>query len=164
MPHLDDCLTKIYGVDIGSTQLILSKLKPLIDKDECHATLDKFVELSASLRFTDQVSDILTSEGLPADDGTIIDPEHHKVLFENHKVRILWGLLLAGATEPLHRHYWPSLLIMIVGTTFEVTYADGKTALDDSPIDVYKLQGDIQAASYKNTGPEESSWLRFEIK
>lgn len=53
---------------------------------------------------------------------------------------------------------------MIVGTTFKVTYADGETALDHSPIGLYELPGDKQAASYTNAGPEESSWLRFEIK
>ena len=86
------------------------------------------------------------------------------LFFENDKVRILWGMLRANESEPLHIHALPSLLIMITGTIFETIDATGEKKLDDSPMGVYKLEPDPKAVSYKNIGDNPASWLRFELK
>jgi hypothetical protein len=48
-------------------------------------------------------------------------PLHHKVLFENERVRVLDSRVAAGDRTPLHTHRWPSVLY-IMGTSDFVRY------------------------------------------
>ena len=43
-------------------------------------------------------------------DGVIADPENHKVVFENDKVRILEVIGAPYAVEPVHTHRWTSVM------------------------------------------------------
>lgn len=43
-------------------------------------------------------------------DAVIADPQNHKIVFENKKVRILEVFGGPHAVEPIHTHPWPSIM------------------------------------------------------
>lgn len=48
----------------------------------------------------------------PAFDAVAAAPKHHKVLFENDKLRVLDVTLEPQDEEPLHHHRWPSVFVL----------------------------------------------------
>ena len=51
-------------------------------------------------------------------DALVAAPKHHRLLFENDKVRVLDVVIPAGETVPLHTHRWPSVLYLIQFANF----------------------------------------------
>ena len=51
-------------------------------------------------------------------DGVIVDPEHHKVIFENDAVRVLEVSIAAGEVTPLHSHMRPTVMYVLSGSHF----------------------------------------------
>lgn len=45
-------------------------------------------------------------------DAVIAAPDHHKVLFENDRVRVLEVTLRPNDEEPVHHHRWPSVFVL----------------------------------------------------
>lgn len=52
------------------------------------------------------------SEWDPKLDAVTAAPDHHKVLFENDKLRVLEVALEPMDEEPLHHHRWPSVFVL----------------------------------------------------
>ena len=50
----------------------------------------------------------------PALDAVIAAPAHHKVLFENDRLRVLEVTLEPNDEEPLHHHRWPCVFVLDV--------------------------------------------------
>ena len=48
----------------------------------------------------------------PDFDAVAAAPEHHKVIFENDKLRVLDVTLEPQDEEPLHHHRWPSVFVL----------------------------------------------------
>lgn len=48
----------------------------------------------------------------PALDAVTAAPRHHKVLFENDKLRVLEVTLEPNDEEPVHHHRWPSVFVL----------------------------------------------------
>ena len=48
----------------------------------------------------------------PIMDAVVAAPDHHKVLFENDKLRVLEVTLKPMDEEPLHHHRWPSVFVL----------------------------------------------------
>jgi len=48
----------------------------------------------------------------PGFDAVAAAPKHHKVLFENDKLRVLEVTLEPQDEEPLHHHRWPSVFVL----------------------------------------------------
>ncbi len=48
----------------------------------------------------------------PDFDAVAAAPRHHKVLFENDKLRVLEVTLEPQDEEPLHHHRWPSVFVL----------------------------------------------------
>lgn len=48
----------------------------------------------------------------PALDAVTAAPKHHKVLFENAKLRVLEVTLEPEDEEPVHHHRWPSVFVL----------------------------------------------------
>ena len=48
----------------------------------------------------------------PAFDAVAAAPKHHKVIFENEKLRVLEVTLEPQDEEPLHHHRWPSVFVL----------------------------------------------------
>ena len=47
----------------------------------------------------------------PALDAVLAAPKHHKVLFENDRLRVLEVTLEPDDEEPVHHHRWPSVFV-----------------------------------------------------
>jgi len=45
-------------------------------------------------------------------DAVIAAPDHHKVVFESDRLRVLEVTLEPGSEEPVHHHRWPSVFIL----------------------------------------------------
>jgi len=63
-------------------------------------------------------------------DAMAAAPDHHSVLLENEKVRVLDSLLKPGDSTPVHTHRWPSVLYVIGFSDFVRRDADGNVLLD----------------------------------
>ena len=48
----------------------------------------------------------------PRFDAVAAAPKHHKVIFENDKLRVLEVTLEPQDEEPLHHHRWPSVFVL----------------------------------------------------
>jgi hypothetical protein len=60
---------------------------------------------------TDNRADLDPSTWDPALDAVIADPKHHKILFENERLRVLEVTLEHNDEEPIHHHRWPSVFV-----------------------------------------------------
>lgn len=47
----------------------------------------------------------------PKLDAVVAAPKHHKVLFENERLRVLEVTLEPNDAEPVHHHRWPSIFV-----------------------------------------------------
>lgn len=57
-------------------------------------------------------------------------PDHHEVLIENERVRVLDSRIKAGETVPVHTHRWASVLY-IPGTSDFIRYdPEGNVVFD----------------------------------
>jgi hypothetical protein len=57
-------------------------------------------------------------------------PKHHRLLFENDRVRVLDTRIVPGDTVPLHTHYWPAVHQIVSWSDFVRRDADGKVTAD----------------------------------
>jgi len=44
-------------------------------------------------------------------DAVVAAPKHHKVIFENERLRVLEVTLEPNDEEPIHHHRWPSVFV-----------------------------------------------------
>ncbi len=63
-------------------------------------------------------------------DAMIAAPEHHLVLFENERVRVLDTLLPPGQRTEVHAHEWPAALYVLSWSDFIRRAADGALLVD----------------------------------
>jgi hypothetical protein len=64
-------------------------------------------------------------------DALVAAPDHHMLLFENDRVRVLDTCVPAGDQTPVHTHRWPGALYVISWSDF-VRYDDTGSVLLDS--------------------------------
>src|SRR6266516_6957850 len=63
-------------------------------------------------------------------DAMVAAPEHHEVLLENERVRVLDSRIKPGETVPVHTHRWASVLY-VLGTSDFIRYdAEGNGVFD----------------------------------
>jgi len=71
-------------------------------------------------------------------DALVAAPDHHKLLLENDRVRVLNTRVRAGDRTPVHTHRWPSVLYVLSWSNF-VRYDDqGKVLVDSRRVDAFK--------------------------
>ena len=63
-------------------------------------------------------------------DGVAVAPDHHKVIFENEKVRVLETTIPAGEITPLHTHLRSTLMYVVSGSHFIRRDENDETMLD----------------------------------
>jgi hypothetical protein len=51
-------------------------------------------------------------------DAVIAAPQHHKLLFENERVRVLEVRIAPGELVPVHTHRWPASTFVARGSDF----------------------------------------------
>jgi len=69
-------------------------------------------------------------EWLDALDAVIAAPNHHKVLLENERVRVLDARIKPGDTVPVHTHRWSSVLYVLGTSDFIRFDQDGNAVID----------------------------------
>ena len=63
-------------------------------------------------------------------DAMAIAPDHHLVLLENERVRILDTCVKPGQRTPVHAHEWPAALYVLSWSEFIRRDADGNVMVD----------------------------------
>ncbi|HET7778765.1 MAG TPA: hypothetical protein VFL07_09445 [Rudaea sp.] len=107
---------------------------------------------------------------LDALDAMTAAPEHHEVLLENEKVRVLDTRLGPGESTPLHTHCWPAVLYVLGWSDFIRHDADGNAILDSRAqgmkpaIGSALWSGPLQPHFVKNIGDGELHIIAVEFK
>ena len=63
-------------------------------------------------------------------DALVAAPRHHRLLFENERVRVLDTRIAPGDTVPVHTHRWPAVHQVMSWSDFVRRDADGKVTAD----------------------------------
>src|SRR5262245_10591079 len=63
-------------------------------------------------------------------DGVTAAPEHHKVIFENERVRVVEFRVPPGEAVPAHTHRWPTVNYVIALSDFLSFDGNGDLKLD----------------------------------
>jgi hypothetical protein len=103
-------------------------------------------------------------------DAVIAAPQHHKLMFENDRVRVLEVRIAPGETVPLHTHRWPALIYVAQQSDFLRRDHHGNLLFDS------RSQGPPPAKplaqwtpplpphSVENIGPQEILLISTELK
>ena len=66
----------------------------------------------------------------PELDALIAAPKHHRLLFENDRVRVLDTRIAPGDTVPVHTHRWQAVNHVVAWSDFVRRDAGGKVLVD----------------------------------
>jgi len=106
----------------------------------------------------------------PELDALIAAPEHHRLRFENDRVRVLDTVIPAGETTRLHTHRWPAVYLVASSSPLVRRDADGNVLLDtrDAP-DTPRPDGPVWSDpigphTLENVGTREIRLVSIEIK
>lgn len=103
-------------------------------------------------------------------DGPTAAPDHHKVIFENERVRVLETTIRAGERMPLHTHQAQTVMYVLSGSHFIRRDETGATMLDTrSAAPPFELPRVLWAAStpahtLENTGEDDLVVIGVELK
>lgn len=68
-------------------------------------------------------------------DAVVAAPEHHVVLLENDRVRVLDARVEAGDTVPVHTHRWSGVQYVVSFADFVRRDGDGEVLIDSRALD-----------------------------
>ena len=100
-------------------------------------------------------------------DALIAAPKHHKLLFENERVRVLEVRIGAGAFVPVHTHRWPSVIHTLRGGDFVRRDAEGKVLFDSrtaAKLPEIAWMPPLPPHSVENVGSSEILLVSVEVK
>ena len=103
-------------------------------------------------------------------DALIAAPDHHQLLFENEKVRVLNTRIRPGEITPVHAHPWPASLYVISWSDFMRYDAEGKLLFDSKDLTNAILPSTalwsepLGPHALKNTGQNDLHVICVEIK
>lgn len=109
-------------------------------------------------------------EWLDSLDAVVAAPEHHRVLLETERVRVLDTLVKPGDETPVHTHRWSSVHYVLSQSDFIRFNADGKSVFDsrDAQVDIKSGMAlsspPIPPHSVRNVGDAEIHIISVEIK
>lgn len=63
-------------------------------------------------------------------DAMAAAPDHHKILLENERVRVLDSSVKPGDATPVHTHRWPAVLYILGNSDFVRYDASGNVIFD----------------------------------
>ena len=103
-------------------------------------------------------------------DALIAAPDHHTLLFENERVRVLDTSIAPGDRTPVHTHRWPSALYILSWSPF-VRYDDqGAVLLDSRTVPALATpppavwSAPLPPHALENVGTAELRLISFEVK
>jgi hypothetical protein len=103
-------------------------------------------------------------------DALTAAPDHHSLLFENERVRVIRTRILPGQIVPVHTHRWPAVLSLSSWSDFVRRDPQGKVLLDTrTTSEAPKLNTPIWLEplpphSVENVGDAEINNVQVEIK
>ena len=102
-------------------------------------------------------------------DALLAAPEHHRLLFENERVRVLKTVIRAGEITAVHTHRWPNVQYIVSATDFVRRDGDGKVTFDTraagAPTPSTALWSEpIPPHSLENVGDAELAVIMVELK
>lgn len=103
-------------------------------------------------------------------DALTAAPEHHKLLFENERVRLLEVRIPPGAFVPVHTHRWPSAIYVAAQSDFIRRDGEGKVTFDSRTIGpppekpMVQWTGPLPPHSIENIGTREILLITTELK
>jgi quercetin dioxygenase-like cupin family protein len=110
------------------------------------------------------------TEDASALDAMIAAPDHHEVLLENDRVRVLDTRLAAGERTPVHTHLSPAALYVMSWSDFLRRDADGKVIVDSRDWERQPTLGEalwlppLAPHSVENVGKSELRLIAVELK
>lgn len=103
-------------------------------------------------------------------DALIAAPDHHSLLLEDSRVRVLHTKIPPGAVVPLHTHRWGGVAYVLSSSHFVRRDQDGKVLLDTrqenrpGQTNVAHWASPLPPHTVENVGQSEISLLLFEMK
>lgn len=103
-------------------------------------------------------------------DALAAAPAHHKLLFENDRVRVLEVRIPPGDFVPVHTHRWPAAIYVARQSDFLRRDADGNLLFDSRaagpppPEPVVQWTPPLPPHSVENIGPYEILLISTELK
>jgi len=103
-------------------------------------------------------------------DAMTAAPDHHEVLLENERVRVLDTRPGPGESTPVHTHRWPAVLYVLGWSDFIRHDAEGGAVLDSRAsgmkpaIGSALWSGPLQPHFVKNIGDGELHIIAVELK
>ncbi len=110
------------------------------------------------------------TEWLESLDAVTAAPEHHKVLLENERVRVLDARITPGDSTPIHTHRWASVLYILGASNFVRFDADGNVVFDSRAAQTLPPAGTVLWSpplplhSVENVGDAEIRVISVELK
>ncbi len=103
-------------------------------------------------------------------DGVVAAPQHHRVLFENDRVRVVETSIPAGDITPVHTHLAPAAAYVVSGSHFIRREPGGKVLLDtqktDPPFEWPRVlwSESNPAHTLENTGDQDLVVISVELR
>ena len=103
-------------------------------------------------------------------DAVSASGEHHKVLLENDRVRVLETIIPPGEQTALHSHVWSAHLYILSWSDFERFDADGTVIFRSSDLERRPQPGTsvwsapLPAHSFRNVGTQNFHVITTELK
>jgi hypothetical protein len=103
-------------------------------------------------------------------DAVIAAPDHHKLLFENERVRVLEVRIAPGDRVPVHTHRWPASIYVAKQSDFLRRDANGNLLFDSRTVGpppskpVAQWTPPLPPHSVENIGANEILLISTELK
>lgn len=102
-------------------------------------------------------------------DGVVAAPDHHKVLFENDRVRVLETTIQPGERTALHTHLRPTLNYVVSGSHFKRWDESGAVVVDTRADPSFVLPRVLFIETLgphmlQNTGEDDLALIGVELK
>lgn len=108
--------------------------------------------------------------GIDQLDAVTAAPEHHKVLFENDRVRVLETIIRPGEQTALHTHVWSGTLLILGWSDFERFDTDGQIIFRSSDLEHTPQPGTVLWSAplpphaFRNIGTQNFHVITTELK
>ena len=103
-------------------------------------------------------------------DALVAAPDHHEVLYESDKVRVLDSRIRPGDSTPVHTHRWPAVLYILGESDFVRLDPEGNVIFDSRKAESTSNVGKaiwsppLTPHFVKNIGEGEIRVISVEIK